>query len=78
MEATAETLLREEVLHTAGATEEDALAWRCGAPFVVTPYYRGRHIFITAGQKDTCPCTGNSGGMAGNSHRPGGNALAKL
>jgi hypothetical protein len=52
---------------------------------MVAPYYRGRHIYIAAGQRDTCPYAGNSGDAAGNSHRPSGsvlergeNALAKL
>jgi hypothetical protein len=35
----------------------------------------GRHIFIAAGRRDTCPYAENSGGAAGNSHCPGGNAL---
>jgi hypothetical protein len=44
---------------------------------VVAPCCRGRHIFIAAGRRDTCPYVGNSDGAAGNSHRPGGNALER-
>jgi hypothetical protein len=44
---------------------------------VVARCYGGRHIFIAAGRRDTCPCAGNSGGVAGNSQRPDGNALER-